>query len=100
MFFTADIPQSRYRPLLWFDPISLALFAVIGAERALVAGLAPVVAVAMGVIIATFGGIIRDILGNETSVVLSREIHVTAALVGATVFVAPIGADVGAKMTG
>jgi uncharacterized membrane protein YeiH len=87
VFFTAHIPQSRYRVLLWFDALGLALFAVAGAERALIAGSGSVVAVAMGVITATFGGIIRDVLGNESPVVLSREIYVTAALIGASVFV-------------
>ena len=87
VFLTAHIPQSRYRVLLWFDALGLALFAVTGAERALLGGSGPVVAVAMGVITATFGGIIRDVLGGETPVVLSREIYVTAALVGASMFV-------------
>ncbi len=87
VFFTAHIPQSRYRVLLWFDALGLALFAVAGAERALIAGSGPVVAVAMGVITATFGGIIRDVLGNESPVVLSREIYVTAALIGASMFI-------------
>jgi uncharacterized membrane protein YeiH len=87
VFVTAHIPQSRYRVLLWFDAIGLALFAVTGAERALLVGSGPVVAVAMGVITATFGGIIRDVLGNESPVVLSREIYVTAALAGASVLV-------------
>lgn len=87
VFVTAHIPRSRYRVLLWFDALGLALFAVTGAERALLAGSGPVVAVAMGVITATFGGVIRDVLGNESPVVLSREVYVTAALVGAGVFV-------------
>lgn len=42
----------------------------------------------MGVITATFGGILRDLLGAENPVVLSREIYVTAALAGAASFVA------------
>ena len=87
VFLTAHLPQSRYRLLLWFDALGLALFAVAGAERALLAGSGPTVAVAMGVITATFGGIIRDVLGAESPVVLSREIYVTAALLGATAFV-------------
>ena len=74
VFFTAHIPQSRYRVLLWFDALGLALFAVTGAERALLAGTGPGAAVAMGVITATFGGVIRDVLGAESPVVLSREI--------------------------
>jgi uncharacterized membrane protein YeiH len=87
VFLTAHIPQSRYRFLLWFDALGLSLFAVTGAERALLMGSGPAVAVAMGVITATFGGIIRDVLGAESPVVLSREIYVTAALLGALVFV-------------
>lgn len=94
VFVTAHVPQSRYKLLLWFDALGLALFAVTGAERALVAGAAPVVAVAMGVITAAFGGIIRDVLGGESPVVLSREVYVTAALAGATVSVALSSAGV------
>ncbi|GGH30741.1 membrane protein [Alsobacter metallidurans] len=88
VFFTAHLAHSRYRLLLWFDALGLALFAVTGAERALGAGAAPTVAVAMGVVTATFGGVIRDVLGGEMPVVLSREVYVTAALVGAGAFVA------------
>jgi uncharacterized membrane protein YeiH len=88
LFFTAHIPQSRLTLLLWLDAVGLALFAVTGAEKALHAGASPIVAVAMGVMTATFGGIIRDILGGETPVILSREIYVTAALLAALVFVA------------
>jgi uncharacterized membrane protein YeiH len=91
VFFTAHIPQSRYRLLLWVDALGLALFAVTGAERALLADAGPVVAVAMGVITATFGGILRDVLGAQSPVVLSREVYVTAALLGALVCVALSG---------
>lgn len=87
VFFTAHIPQSRYRALLWLDAVGLALFAVAGAEKAALAGAGGVVAVAMGVVTASFGGIIRDLLGGEMPVILSREIYVTAALCGAAAFV-------------
>lgn len=88
VFVTAHIPQSRYRFLLWLDAVGLALFAVTGAEKAIHAGAGAIVAVAMGVITGTFGGIVRDLLGGESPVILSREIYVSAALVGATIFVA------------
>ena len=87
-FFLAHIPQSRLKLLLWCDAVGMALFAVTGAEKALLAGAAPIVAVAMGVITATFGGVVRDILGGESPVILSREIYVSAALGGAVIFVA------------
>ena len=72
VFFAAHIPQSRYRYLLWLDAVGLALFAVTGAEIAALAGAHFAVAVAMGVITATFGGIIRDLLGGESPVILSQ----------------------------
>ncbi|MBY6151972.1 trimeric intracellular cation channel family protein [Vannielia litorea] len=85
VFFVAHIPASRYRVLLWFDAVGLALFAVTGAERALDAGAGTSVAVAMGVATASFGGILRDLLGGEEPVILRREIYVTAAFAGALV---------------
>jgi uncharacterized membrane protein YeiH len=87
-FFLAHIPQSRYALVLRFDAVGLAVFAVTGAETALNANADQIVAVAMGVITATFGGIVRDILGGESPAILRQEIYVTAALVGATLFVA------------
>jgi uncharacterized membrane protein YeiH len=85
VFFTAHIPRSRSRYLLWLDATGLALFAVTGAEIATPAGFT--VAIAMGVITATFGGIVRDLLGGETPVILSREVYASAALAGAVVFI-------------
>jgi uncharacterized membrane protein YeiH len=88
VFFAAHIPRSRYRFVFWLDAIGLAVFAVSGAEKASYAGADFIVAIAMGVITATFGGIVRDILGGETPIILSREIYASAALAGATVFIA------------
>ncbi len=88
VFFAAHIPQSRYRYVLWLDAIGLALFAVIGAEKAAQAGAHATVAAAMGVITATVGGIVRDLLGGESPIILSREIYASAALAGATAFLA------------
>jgi uncharacterized membrane protein YeiH len=86
-FLTAHLPASRYRLLLWFDAAGLALFCVVGAEKALLAGAGPLVALVMGVITATFGGVIRDVLGAEEPVILTREIYATAAFAGAGLFI-------------
>lgn len=93
-FFLAHIPHQQYRFLQWCDAVGLALFAVTGAGAALSHGAGPAIAVAMGVASATFGGIIRDILGGESPMILSREIYITAALVGAATFVALTGLGV------
>ena len=74
-------------PKVWLDALGLALFAVAGAEKAWQAGASATVAVVMGVVTATFGGVIRDLLGGESPAILSREIYASAALSGAATFV-------------
>jgi uncharacterized membrane protein YeiH len=88
VFFTAHIPESRYRLLLWLDALGLAAVCVRGTQIALDSGTGPIVAVVMGVITAAFGGMVRDVLGGESPLVLRREIYVTAALLGAASYVA------------
>jgi uncharacterized membrane protein YeiH len=90
VFFTAHIPESRYRVLLWFDAIGLAVFAVVAAERTIDMGHASVIAVVMGIVTATFGGIARDVLGGEVPLLLRKDVYVTAALVGATALIGGI----------
>jgi uncharacterized membrane protein YeiH len=79
---------ARLRALLWLDALGLAAYCVIGAAKALAFGVAPLVAVVMGVLTACFGGVIRDVLAGEPSILLRREIYATAALAGAGLFVA------------
>ncbi len=86
-FFVAHLAHSRLRFLLWCDAIGLALFSVTGTQVALAGGAGNTIAIAMGVVTATFGGVIRDILGAEIPIILRREIYVTAAFLGASVFV-------------
>lgn len=74
--------------LVWLDAIGLAAYAAFGAAKALSFAAPPLVAVAMGVMTATFGGVLRDLFSGQPSVFLRREIYVTAALVSATAFVA------------
>lgn len=73
--------------LLWFDAAGLAAYAVYGAAKALSYGIAPVPAFAMGVLTACAGGIIRDVLAREPSVLMRQELYVTAAALAAAVFV-------------
>jgi uncharacterized membrane protein YeiH len=89
-FFTAHLVDSRYRLVLWLDAVGLAAVAVIGADKALDHGASALVAVTMGVITGAFGGIIRDVLGGESPLVLRRDVYVTAALLAAIVYVAAI----------
>jgi len=73
--------------LLWFDAAGLAAYATYGAAKALVFGVAPVPAFAMGVLTACLGGIIRDVLAGEPSILMRPELYVTAAALSAGLFV-------------
>ena len=75
------------RALLWFDAAGLAAYAIYGAAKALAFGVAPVPAFAMGVMTACVGGIIRDLLANEPSILMRPELYVTAAALAAGLFV-------------
>jgi uncharacterized membrane protein YeiH len=90
VYFTAHLAQSRFKVLLWLDAVGLAMVTVAGTAKGLDAGAGPVNAIVMGVITASVGGVIRDILGHEPSIILRKEIYVTASLVGALVYVASI----------
>jgi uncharacterized membrane protein YeiH len=79
------------------DAAGLALFAVIGALIARDAGVPWVVAFALGTITASFGGIVRDVLTQEPSLILRSEIYVTAAALGAAVTLALL--DLGSGRT-
>lgn len=86
--FSAHLMESRYRYILLFDAFGMALVAVVGTAKGLDAGTGVLVAVMMGVMTAALGGIIRDTLGQEPSIILRREIYVAAALIGAMGYVA------------
>jgi uncharacterized membrane protein YeiH len=76
------------KALLWFDAAGMAAYAAYGAAKALGYGVAPVPAFVMGVLTACAGGIIRDVLAAEPSVLMRRELYVTPAALSAGLFVA------------
>lgn len=92
IYFTAHRVWSRYLWLLWLDAIGLAAYCVIGAAKGLALGVPPLIAIVTGVMTATFGGILRDMVAGEPSVLLRPEIYVTAALAGASAYVLAVGA--------
>ena len=83
------------KSLLWLDAAGLGAYATYGAAKALAFGVAPVPAFAMGVLTACAGGIIRDVLAGEPSILMRPELYVTAAalasglLVGLTLLGVP-----------
>ena len=103
-FFAYERILQLARPVAFFDAIGLGLFCVVGARKALDAGLSPVMAALLGMLTAVGGGIAADIMTARPPMVLRRDIYALAALAGAALLtlgdlvgvpdavVAPLGA--------
>ena len=73
--------------ILIFDAAGLALFAVVGTQKALGYNLNPVMAALLGVLSGIGGGMLRDVLIAQVPTVLRAELYAVAALAGAIVVV-------------
>ncbi|MCH5219531.1 MAG: trimeric intracellular cation channel family protein [Muribaculaceae bacterium] len=74
------------RTLFLFDAIGLALFVVIGIEKTIMAGYDMWVAIVMGIITGSFGGIVRDILIGDVPLFFRKDIYATACLAGGLIY--------------
>lgn len=70
------------RMLFLFDTLGLALFVVIGIQKTLATGYSMWVAIVMGSITGSFGGVLRDILINQEPLFFRKDIYATACLAG------------------
>ena len=77
----------RGAALDWFDAVGMAAYAVYGAAKALGYGVPPLPAALMGVVTGCVGGIIRDVLAGEPSILMRPELYVTAAALAAVTYV-------------
>lgn len=65
-----------------FDTLGLALFTIAGIQKSLLLGQPYWVAIIMGCITGSAGGVIRDVLLNNEPVIFHREIYAMAAVLG------------------
>jgi uncharacterized membrane protein YeiH len=82
-------PVKFWRPAAvdWFDAVGLAAYSVFGAAKALQLGIDPLPAAIMGIITASVGGVIRDLISGEPSIIVRPELYVTAGALAAFLFV-------------
>jgi uncharacterized membrane protein YeiH len=85
-FFFLPGAIERQKWMNWSDALGLASFGVVGCHIALSLGAPLVTAVFMGMVTATGGGVIRDLLTNTQPMILSGQLYATAALSGALVY--------------
>ena len=88
------------RLLDWLDAAGLAAYASFGAAKGLAFGVAPLPAVGMGVLTACLGGIVRDVLAGEPSILMRPELYVTAAAVSGGLTVGLVSAGVPGAVAG
>ncbi|MBK1830966.1 TRIC cation channel family protein [Verrucomicrobiaceae bacterium R5-34] len=80
--------QKFSREVSVLDALGLGIFVCIGTDVAIQHGLSWWASAGMGVITATFGGVMRDVLRNEVPLIFRKEIYATAALAGALILLA------------
>ena len=84
-FFMVRLFSLPARLLSIADAVGLAVFTILGTEKALAAGMPAVIAVVMGVITGVVGGMIRDVLSGEMPLILRSELYATASFCGAII---------------
>ena len=73
--------------LLWSDAIGISTFTIIGTHIALTSGIGFIPAVLLGVSTACFGGILRDMLSHEVTLIFMRDIYMMACVAGSVVYI-------------
>ncbi len=86
-FFSYSAVQRLRSPVLLFDAVGLAFFAVVGAQKAITFGLSPLMAALLGMLTGIGGGMVRDMFLTEIPHVLRSDLYAVAALAGASVVV-------------
>ena len=76
----------RLRVLMYLDAMGLALFTLIGTRIALEMDTSAIIAVIIGCITGTVGGMIRDLLSNLTPTILKSDLYATISLAGGALF--------------
>jgi uncharacterized membrane protein YeiH len=85
-FFLIRRDITRRKGMIWADALGLSAFGLVGCHVALQFGAPFVIAVFMGMVTATGGGVIRDVLTNTQPMILCGQIYATAALLGSLIY--------------
>lgn len=86
LFFLARYKRLPVKLLLFLDALGLAVFTVIGTQKAMALGFSDPIAIMTGIMTGVVGGIIRDVLVGEVPLVFRKEIYATASFAGASIF--------------
>lgn len=86
VFFIGNYIESERKVIKYADAIGLGVFTAIGTAKALLFSCSPIGAVLCGVVTATGGGILRDLMSKEIPNILKSDIYATASLLGGLLY--------------
>lgn len=78
--------KKHSKNLFILETIAVAMFTILGTEKALQFGVNPIIASVMGMFSAVMGGVLRDVLTNDTPVLFRKEIYASACMAGAFLY--------------
>ena len=85
---TYRLAERFERSIAYVDALAIGVYGVVGANKAMIAGIAPVPALLVGMCNAVGGGILRDVLVREEPLVFKPgQLYSLAALGGCVLFV-------------
>jgi uncharacterized membrane protein YeiH len=85
-FFFERVFRATYNALLYLDAAATAVFTILATEKTLRLGFGPGVAILMGVLTGIGGGIIRDLLTGQPTIILRRELYMTPLIIGCSLY--------------
>jgi uncharacterized membrane protein YeiH len=74
------------KSLLFFDAVGLGLFTITGVQIGIENDLQIINCIILGTITGSFGGVLRDVLVNETPVIFKKEIYATISFIGGAIY--------------
>lgn len=74
------------RTFFIFDTVGIAVFTILGLQKALAIDIHPIIAVMMGMVSAVFGGVTRDIICNEIPLIFRKELYALLCLAGGALY--------------
>jgi uncharacterized membrane protein YeiH len=87
-FFVYRVFTRAYRVLLYLDALGVALFTISAINKVLDLGHPPLIALVMGIITGIGGGLVRDVLTDRPTLLMTKDLYATPILVGSTLYLA------------
>ncbi|MEJ6735936.1 MAG: trimeric intracellular cation channel family protein [Flavobacteriales bacterium] len=82
------------KSLLFFDAVGLGLFTITGVQIGIENDLHLINCIILGTITGSFGGVVRDVLVNETPVIFKKEIYATISIFGGGLYLLLVNLEI------